>query len=59
MIIEGLYFTIHSHYPARCFYALAHENPEIASAIWSRMFHICASQNALLFTELRFLQGCE
>ena len=51
--------TIHGCYPARRFYALAHENPEAASAIWGRMLHICASRSVLLFTELRFLQGCE
>ena len=48
-----IFVTIHGCCPARCFYALAHENPEAASAIWGRMFHICASRSVLLFTELR------
>lgn len=25
--------AVHSHYPAGCFYALAHENPEAAGAV--------------------------
>ena len=32
-----LFVTIHGCYPARCFYALANENPEAAGAIWGRM----------------------
>ena len=47
----NLNVTIHGCYPARCFYALAHENPEAAGAIWGRMLHICASRSVLLDTE--------
>ncbi len=54
-----LIVTIHGCYPARRFYALAHGYPEAASAIWGRMLHICASRSVLLFTKLRFLQGCK
>ena len=32
----------------------AKQNPELASAIWGRMLHICASRSALLCKELRF-----
>lgn len=48
-----MYFsvTIHGGYPARCFYALAHENPEAAGAIWSKMLHICTSRSVLLGTQ--------
>ena len=48
-VSKGLLLT--RHCPARCFQAAGMKIPEAASAIWSRMLHICASRSVLLGTQ--------
>lgn len=56
---SDLMSAIHSHCPARHFYVPVHDNPEAASAKWSRMLYFCTSRSVLLSTELHFLRSCE